>query len=66
MDVYEKMYETAAAAPYGYLLVDISRQTCYIGRTLMKVGAEEAQPPPTLSRRSLKRPYMETIEEDRE
>jgi hypothetical protein len=39
--VYDQMYASATNVPYGYLLVDLSRETCYVGRTLVPVGQEE-------------------------
>lgn len=36
-DIFHSMYKTATDAQYGYLLVDLNKKTCYIGRSLKEV-----------------------------
>lgn len=41
MSVFENMYNMATEALYGYLIVDLERKTCYIGRSLTPLENED-------------------------
>jgi hypothetical protein len=41
MEIYDRMYASATEVAYGYVLIDISKRTCYVGRALSVVNCKE-------------------------